>query len=72
MQKSSQFQLKFDQVNFWCGAAFEFGDLAIDAAPVAGIIGIKVNADRHTACAARYDRVNVDHAGAVAVMIGNF
>lgn len=45
MQKSTQFRLKFDQINFRCGAAFEFGNLAIDAAPVAGIIGVKVNAD---------------------------
>ena len=45
MQKSSQFRLKFDQVNFRRGAAFELGALTIDAAPVAGIIGVKVNAD---------------------------
>jgi hypothetical protein len=44
--------------------------LTIDTAPVAGVVGIKINADGQTTRSARHDRINVFQSGNVAVVIG--
>ena len=44
-------------------------DLAINAGPVAGIVGVEVDADRHAAGPTRDDGINVAQAGTVAAVI---
>ena len=57
------------QIDFRRRAALQIRHLAVDARPVAGVVGVEIDADRHPAGAARHDRVDVGHPGAVAVVI---
>ena len=52
MQECAQFFFESGQVNHRRRAAFEFRNLAINAAPVAGIVGIEIDAYRYAAGAA--------------------
>jgi hypothetical protein len=51
-QEAIQFRVEPGQVHRRWAAAFQIGNLAVDATPVAGIVGIQIDADRDTAGAA--------------------
>ncbi len=71
VQKAAQLFFQQGQIDRWCRAACEIGHLAVDAAPVAGVVGIEVDADGDAARAARDDRIDVAQSGAVAAVVGD-
>ena len=71
MQKTAQFFFQQRQIDWRRRAAHKFGHLAVDAAPVAGIVGIQVDADGDSACAARDDRIHIAQSCAVAAVVGS-
>lgn len=61
------FQL--DQVNGRSRAPSEIRYLAIDAAPVACVVGVKIDANGYSSRAAGNNRVNIGQPGAVTVVV---
>ena len=57
------------QVNIGGFAAPQAGYLAIDTAPVAGIVGIQVDANGQAACAARNNRIDVIQSKPVPAVV---
>lgn len=69
MQKITQLLLQSDQIDDWRSAAFEIGYLAVNAAPVACVVGVEIDADGYATCTAGNDRINVGQSGAVTAVI---
>jgi len=71
-QQLPQFPFKLLQVDGRRRSARQFRYLAVDAAPVACIVRIEVDADGNAARTPGEHRVNVSHARAVTVVVGDF
>src|SRR5450759_2966648 len=69
IEKIAQLVFQDDQVYRRRSTTGQIGNLAVDAAPVAGVVGIEVDADRNTSGTARHHRIDVTQSRAVAVMI---
>ena len=69
MQKCPQLRFEPAQINYRRRSAFELGNLAINAAPVACIVGIEVDAYRHASRAARHYRIDVSHPRDIAAVV---
>ena len=52
-------QFQNGQIDRRRGAARQIGNLAVDAAPVAGVVDIEINADGYATSTARYNRINI-------------
>ncbi len=68
-EEHTQFRFQPTEVDRRWPAARQVGHLAVDAAPIAGVVRVQVDADRHATRAPGNHRIDIGHAAAVAIVI---
>jgi len=69
VEKAAQLGFEYGQIDIRRLAAHQIRNLAVSTMPVAGIVRIQIDPDRHPAGPSRQYRIDVGQAGQVAVVI---